>query len=121
MDLKRMRRISYIWGIVLFLLVSFLTVIGFVYKNKIKKYEALEEKLESVAKSYVDQNFLYPSSSIVVTYEELKSSGMIDELKVDDEECDGYEVVSHVNNTFKYKAYVKCDNYKTKNYDKNNK
>ena len=52
MDLKKMRMISYVWGSVLFLLVGGLTAIGFVYKNKIKKYEELENKLESNVKAY---------------------------------------------------------------------
>ena len=36
-DLKQMRKISVIWGIIMFLLVIGVTVIGFVYKNETKK------------------------------------------------------------------------------------
>ena len=121
MDLKKMRRISYVWGFLLFLLVGGLTAIGFVYKNKLKKYEDLENKLEESAKQYVDQKFLYPEANqnIKITLEELKREEFIDNLNVDDEECDGYEIVSHDGSTFQYKAYIKCSDYKTKNYDKN--
>ena len=55
-----MRIISYAWGTILIVLVAGLTAIGFVYKNKLKKYEALESKLEESIKAYVDQKFIYP-------------------------------------------------------------
>lgn len=121
MDLKKMRMISYVWGSVLFLLVGGLTAIGFVYKNKIKKYEELENKLESNVKAYVDEKFIYPEEgeNIKITYQELKSNNGIDNLNVDDEECDGYSIILHDGNIFKYKTYIKCKDYKTKNYDKN--
>lgn len=120
-ELKKMRIISYIWGSILFLLVAGLTGIGFVYKNKIKKYEELESKLEESIKAYVDQKFIYPDEgkNIKVTYQELKSNDAIDNLNNEDEECDGYGIVLHDGNIFKYQTYIKCNDYKTKNYDKN--
>ncbi len=121
MSIKRMQTISYIWGSILVLLVGGLTAIGFVYKNKITKYEDLESKLELSLKEYVDKKFLYPKNgeSIKVTYEELKSNEAIDGLNIDDEECDGYGFVKNDGSVFKYKVYVKCNGYKTKGYDKN--
>lgn len=121
MDLKKMRMISYIWGIILVVLVTGLTAIGFVYKHKTEKYESLENKLEESIKAYVDEKFIYPEEgkNIKVTYQELKSNNAIDIISIDDEECDGYGIVSHEDSTFKYKTYIKCDKYKTKNYDKN--
>lgn len=121
MDLKKMRLISYVWGGCLFLLVAGLTAIGFVYKNKVKKYETLENKVQDALKKYSDEKFIYPEegAEVKVTYQELKSNNYIDNLINDDEECDGYGLVLHVNGAFKYQAYVKCNDYKTKNYDKN--
>ena len=121
MDLKKMRMISYIWGTVLFLLVGGLTTIGFVYKNKITKYEELENKLADNMKNYVDEKFIYPEEgkNIKITYQELKSNDAIDNLNIDDEECDGYGIVLHDGSIFKYETYIKCKEYKTKNYDKN--
>ena len=121
MDLKKMKMISYIWGTVLFLLVAGLTAIGFVYKDKIQKYEELENKLEDNIKAYVDEKFIYPEEgeNIKITYLELKSNDAIDNLNINEEECDGYGIVSHDGNSFKYKTYIKCNDYKTKNYDKN--
>ena len=116
-----MKIISYAWGIILFVLVAGLTAIGFVYKNKIKKYEKLENKLENSIKAYVDEKFIYPEEgkNIKVTYQELKSNSAIDNLEINDEECDGYGIITHEREIFKYETYVKCNNYKTKNYDKN--
>ncbi len=121
MDLKKMRIISYAWGTILVVLVTGLTAIGFVYKNKTKKYEALENKLEESIKAYVDQKFIYPEEggNIKITYQELKSNDAIDKLNIDEEECDGYGIITYEKDVFKYKTYVKCNNYKTKNYDKN--
>ena len=50
-----MRLISIVWGCILFLIVSTLTVFGFIYKNKIKKYEELESKLVNATEKYVDE------------------------------------------------------------------
>ena len=121
MELKKMKIISYIWGSVLLILVGGLTGIGFVYKNKIKKYEELENKLADNIKIYVDEKFIYPEEgkNIKITYQELKSNDAIDNLNIEDEECDGYGIVLHDKNTFKYETYIKCKEYKTKNYDKN--
>ena len=121
MDLKKMRIISYIWGGTLFILVAGLTAIGFMYKGKVKKYEELEQKLETSVKQYVDQKFIYPEEdkNIKITYQELKAENAIDNLTINDEECDGYGIVTHDGATFKYETYIKCKDYKTKNYDKN--
>ena len=121
MELKKMRIISYIWGSILFLLVGGLTIIGFIYKEKIKKYEELENKLEEKIKAYVDEKFIYPEEgkNIKITYEELKNNNAIDNLNINEEECDGYGIVSHDGSTFKYNTFIKCNEYKTKNYDKN--
>ena len=120
MDLKKMRIISYVWGSILILLVGGLTAIGFVYKNKIKKYEELENKLEEKIKTYVDEKFIYPEEgkNLKITYEELKDNNYIDNLNINDEECDGYGIVLNDKSTFKYQVYIKCNGYKTKNYDK---
>ncbi len=121
MDLKKMRMISYVWGFLLFLLVAGLTAIGFIYKNKTEKYVKLENKLEENIKAYVDEKFIYPEDgkNVKITYQELKSNDAIDNLNIDDEECDGYGIVLHDGSTFKYQTYIKCNDYKTKNYDKN--
>ena len=38
-DLKHMRKISIIWGIIMFLLIIGVTAIGIIYKNETKNYK----------------------------------------------------------------------------------
>ncbi len=120
MNLKQMHRISVIWGIVLVLLVTGLTAIGFLYKNKSKDYKEMENKLVNFAEKYVEAKFLYPeeNQSLRITLDDLKSNDYLEELKKDDDVCDGYVVVSHDGFVYHYKGFVKCPKYTTKNYEK---
>jgi len=121
MDLKQMKKISYIWGFLLVLLVVGLTIIGFIYKNKSSDYKKLEDQLVESAKKYVDAKFLYPDdkASMKISFEDMKNDGFIEELKKDDENvCDGYVLVSNNGMVFQYKGFVKCPKYTTKDYEK---
>ena len=87
----------------------------------------LEKKLVEVTKSYTATDFNFPvnGENIIITYNELHDNNMIDKLEVDNKKCDGYVELSF-NNVTEYKAYIKCDKYKThgfeeKNLDSNNK
>lgn len=120
MELKRMKRISFIWGIFLVLLVVLLTIFGFVYKYKSADYKKVEEQLVETAKKYVEVKFLYPDekSSVKITLDEMKQDGYAEDLKKDDDLCDGYVILSHDGFVYQYKGYIKCSNYTTKDYDK---
>lgn len=113
-----MKKISILWGIVAVGIFSLLTVFGFLYKGKVKEYEALEKKLVEVEKKYADKKFLYPESgdTVKTTLKELKENGLITDFKVKDQECDGYVILSHESTVYEYKGYVKCGDYKTKGY-----
>ncbi len=50
MDMKKMQRMSIIWGCFLVLLVALLTGFGFLYKSKSSDYKKLEEELVNRAK-----------------------------------------------------------------------
>ena len=117
--MNRLKRISIIWGIVAVLLFAFLTAIGFIYKNKTQKYTDLDKELVKVTKSYTATDFKFPinGEEIIITFEELKNAGLIDNLKVDNQKCDGYVEVSF-NNVTEYKAFIKCDKYTTHNFKK---
>jgi len=120
MNLKQMRRISIVWGIVLFLMVSGLTAVGFLYKSKSSGYKKLEEELVNYAEKYVEARFLYPeeSQSLKITLDDLKTEGYLQELKKDDDSCDGYVILSHNDFAYHYKGYIKCSKYTTKSYKK---
>lgn len=106
-DLKHMRKISIIWGIIMFLLIIGVTAIGIIYKNESKNYKEFEMELVDKAKDYIIVNNLNK-----VTISELKEQNIIETSVVNEKECDGYILKEDE----EYKAYVKCGSYKTRGY-----
>ena len=68
----------------------------------------------------MDAKFLYPeeNDSVKITYSEMKENSFIEELKKEDDTCDGYVIVKSNGTVFSYKGYVTCPNYTTKDYEK---
>ncbi len=120
MDLKQMKRISIIWGVLLLLIVIGLTIVGFVYKSKASSYKQLENDLVSVTEKYVEAKFLYPSEnqSINIYLSELQEDGYIESLKKDNDECDGYVKLYHDGFAYQFKGYITCPKYTTQGYEK---
>lgn len=116
--MNKLKVFSVVWGIVAVLLFTGLTTMGFIYKNKTKKYKKLETNLVEVAKKYTATDFNFPvnGENIVISYSELHDKNLIDKLEVESQKCDGYVVVSF-NNVTEYKGYVKCNKYKTHDFD----
>lgn len=116
--MKEMRRISIIWGALLILIVALLTTFGIIFNKKNKVYIDMEKDLVSATKKYVEKSFAYPKDNkeLRVNYADLKDSGLIDKLKINKTECDGYTIVKKNKLVYEYKGYVKCPEYKTKNY-----
>ncbi len=106
-DLNHMRKISYIWGCVMFLLVIGVTVIGFIYKNKTKEFKDFEKLIIEKSSTYLKLNNIDK-----ITIEELKDNHIIDDLTVKGKECSGYVI----SNKDTYKSYIDCGSYKTKGY-----
>lgn len=118
MNMKQMKKFSVIWGSFLVILILILTVFGFVYKSKASEYKKLEIQLIDATKKYVDAKFLYPEEKeqLKVTFGELKENQYIEELKKENDNCDGYVIVQHNGTVFEYHGYVKCPKYITKGY-----
>ena len=116
--MKQMRTLSIVWGMLLVLIVALLTTFGIIFNKKNKVYTDMEEDLVSATKKYVEKSFAYPKDDkeLRVNYNDLKESGLIDKLEIDNKECDGYTIVKKNELVYKYKGYVKCPEYKTKNY-----
>ena len=114
-NLKRMRLISVIWGLVMLILVVGLTIIGMMYKSNVQKYKDAEQALVSAAKKHLEEKSVEIDNSIKYSKEELA-----DELDATQKEilneCDAYVKVEKKKNTYDYKGYIKCDKYKTRNY-----
>lgn len=117
--MKELRRISIIWGLLLFLIFSALTFFGLKWKKKTEPYLKLEETLVEKTKSYYETNHSYPNKDeeVKITYNELKEHDVYNELKNNEDECDGYVLVTN-NGVINYKGFIKCNNYTSKNYDK---
>ena len=117
--MKQLKTISIVWGLIILVLFSTLTFFAMKWKHDVYPYLELEDKLVSTTKKYYESKYSYPSKgeSTYIVLDELKQNNLIEELKKDDEVCDGYIKVS-MNNTIEYKAYIKCNNYTTTDYDK---
>ena len=118
--MKELKRISIIWGLLLFVIFAALTFFALQWKSKNGPYFELEKTLISKTKSYYESEHSYPAKgqSVTITFQELKNSNLLEELKVNDDVCDGFVIVEN-NGVIDYKAYIKCNNYTTKDYDKN--
>lgn len=116
--MKRLKIVSVVWGILVVLLFSGLTTIGFIYKKKTAKYKKLEDRLVEVTKKYTATDFNFPKNGdeIIITYKELEERGLIKELKVDKQKCDGYVKLTF-NGVTEYKGFIKCEKYKTHNFN----
>ena len=117
--MKELKKISIIWGLLLLLIFGLLTFFALKWKTKTTPYFKLEEELVSKTKSYYEINHAYPTNGnhVNITYQELKDNNMIGELKTENDECDGYVKVEN-KGVIDYKAFIKCNNYTTKDYDK---
>ena len=119
--MDKMKKIWTIWIFLAVVLIGGLTSIGFIYKNKSKKYKELEKELVEITKKYTATDFKYPvnNEKIIIKYEELKKAGLIRKLEVDNKKCDGYVVLTN-KNVVKYKAYIDCNVYKTHGFESKN-
>lgn len=118
--MNKMKKMYFVWGIIIVALFLILILFGFVYKNKSSDYKILEQKLVEAEKKYIDAKFLYPQDNkeLKVTADILMKNGYLEELKVNNEDCDGYATIQKNGTVFEYKGYVACKNYKTKGYEK---
>ena len=117
--MKELKRISIIWGLLLFLIFGALTFFALQWKAKTSPFFDLEKEMVSKTKSYYESEHSYPAKgqSVNITFEELKNANMLEELKANDETCEGYVKVEN-NGVIEYTAYIKCNSYTTKDYDK---
>ena len=115
-NLRRMRLISIIWSLVMLILVVGLTIIGLIYKNNTKKYKEAEVSIVSSAKKYVEDKSIEIDTPVKFTKEELDSE-LEEKTKELLSKCEAYVKVEKKKSTYDYKGYIKCDKYKTRNYE----
>ena len=116
--MKKTKILFAIWAVIVVIIIALLTVMGFILDNRYEKYQALEEKLETSAREYAEDNILLSEEGgeYIVTSLELIEAGYLDNLEVDDNVCTGYVVVQN-DGAYQYEAYISCKQYTTKNYD----
>lgn len=116
--MKQMKKLSIVWGLILVSIVVLLTIFGILFNKKNKVYTDMEKSLVNATQKYVEKSFAYPKDNdeLRVDYDQLKESGLIDKLEVNDNKCKGYVIVKKNELVYEYKGYVNCKDYKTKNY-----
>ncbi len=117
------------WGtlemilISLILLLALIVSIFFISKlygsfanaNSNRIYNDLENKLADAGRKYVEDKNINITSSYQISYELLKENGYINSLKdKDNSDCNGYVLVSRINNINYYNGFITCNNYITK-------
>lgn len=118
-SMNKIKKMYAVWTLIVILIFIFLTILGFLFKNKTNIYKVLENQLVEAEKKYVDAKFLYPTTNepLKINAKILIENGYMDELKIQDEICDGYAIISKKGTVFEYKGFVSCSNYKTKGYE----
>ena len=117
--MRQLKIISIVWGLTLFAIFSVLTFFALKWNAKTDGYIKLEQDMIKNTKTYYESFNKYPEKGeyTLVTAEEIKNKGIMEELKVNDDECEGYVKVEY-KNVVEYEAFIKCKKYTTKNYDK---
>lgn len=99
-------------------IVVLLFFFGIILSRKNKPYKNKENELVEITKMYIESSTWYPSQGkrIKIMIDELIENELIDEVKVEDDFCDGYiEVIN--NGIIEYKTYLKCQKYETRGYE----
>ena len=118
-----MQKITYLWISLIIILVLFLTILGINITKKNKPYKDYENDIVEAMKVYYGQDSnltkLPKNKDIVkVTQKELEDFGLNINISKQNENCEGYGITKSKNMSFEYKAYIKCNDYTTKDYDK---
>lgn len=107
------------------LLIALLIAIFFISKlygsmeNTIgnKQYANLENKIELAAKEYILDKEVVISGEYKLTLNTLKNNNYIVDFNDNSKNpCNGYVLITNIDNINHYKGYILCNDYQTKNY-----
>lgn len=118
-----MKKTSILLTILIVLVLAIMIFIGVNVSRFNKPYKALEADIVVGMKQYYGQDInltKLPANNKThkVTLKELKAFGIKINSDVNDDNCDGYGIVTGETLSHSYKAYIKCNKYTTKNYEK---
>ena len=107
------------------LLISLLVAIFFISKlygsmgNTLgnKQYIDLENKIENAARKYINDKEISISGEYKLTLTSLKNDNYISDFNDNfGNSCNGYVLITNVDNINYYKGYILCNDYQTNNY-----
>ena len=123
---NNMKKITILWIALIILLLTLLSIIGINASKRQAPYKALENDIVEAMKTYYGQDTNLKKlpknkENVRITIGELESFGININNIIKDDECDGYGIVTGKTVSHDYKAYIKCKNYTTNNYEKYSK
>lgn len=123
---NNMKKITILWIVLIILLLTSLSIIGINASKRQAPYKALENDIVEAMKTYYGQDTNLTKlpknkQKVKITIGELESFGININNIIKDDECDGYGIVTGKTVSHDYKAYIKCKNYTTNNYEKYSK
>jgi len=118
--LKRFRAFAITWGVILVAIFCLFTIFSINVSKRLNEYHSLENYFAEKVSEYNSENNIYPETIEVlsVNLEDAIAKGIISELRVNDDTCDGYVNISN-DFVVTYTPYIKCKNYVTEGYDEN--
>ena len=107
------KKLYFIWGLFIVVLLGCFLYIGFKTDNKYKVYYSLENNYEEAASIYLTQNpfTLQDGESMKVDINDLSTYVESSETKGD--KCTGYVLITKKDGKNTYKTYLTCEKYKT--------
>lgn len=118
--MKKFRKFTILWGIILIMIFILFTLYSIKLDKKIKEYRNLEMYFANAVAEYNDTKKDYPKTIEVINFSlsDAIEKGIVSELKIDDDICDGYVKIAN-DEIVTYTPYISCKNYTTKGYAKN--
>ena len=118
-----MKKLTICWIIIIVMLSLSLIFVGYTITKKKAPYKALENDMVEAAQTYYGQDtnlnkLPKNKGTSKVTIGELESFGINVNNIISGDTCDGFVIVKAKDVAFSYKAYIKCNEYKTKDYEK---
>ena len=114
-----MKKIFVAMIVIVVMLVSGLTFIGFQLQRRNRDFYDLEKKLVEAAEIYLGMHpEKFHNRTTSVTAVELINQNFLEDMNIDEETCLGYVIInSRPMRVPEYKAFIKCENYTTKKFD----
>jgi len=114
-----MKKLTIIWVVVMSLMFVFIYSIGLSYSKTFKPYRTLEADYVEAAQIYLEMYEIKLNSyqTLELSSDELLETNSLTSSNVDGDECTGYVVIKRKLVDYEYKAYIKCQNYTTNDYE----